>query len=383
MKLTKVLQRIPDKTQTLLFLGTAVLIFAASNSITRKIVQIGENNMVNGHNPISLCNVLFVGNLCSLAVMVCIFHHDWKPQILKALTVQNWIFLTLMGFLSGAIVPALVFSALGRTNVTNIVLIGRIEPILTLALGVYFLKSKINSFTILASLASAAGVIVTAFLKMPSTGGVPIPQGEVSGEVLVAIAAVIASISTIMGKLQLQSVPLGIFTIYRNVLGTTIFFFVANILYGPSHFAEVLSPFLWKWMILYASVIVVTGQLCWLNGLKKATPTELNLASLLNPVAAILMAYLILREVPTLAQYIGGSLLLLGLILGLIGNQHQAIIDQAAKEQATLNQVNQVEDQIDPNQASAERVDESNIDFDLACPSSREGMVMAVGFRGV
>ncbi|WP_341740162.1 DMT family transporter, partial [Microcoleus sp. CAWBG640] len=114
------------------------------------------------------------------------------------------------------------------------------------------------------------------------------------------------------------------------------------------HFAEVLSPFLWQWMIIYAAVIVVTGQLCWLAGLKNATSTELNLASLLNPIAAIIMGYLILGEAPTFAQYLGGSLLFVGMIFGFVGNLYQAKINRS-----------------------------------LVNPNPRDAMETAIGFRGV
>ena len=40
------------------------------------------------------------------------------------------------------------------------------------------------------------------------------------------------------------------------------------------------------------------------------------------------MAYLILGEAPTLAQYLGGSLLFVGMILGFVGNLHQAKINR-------------------------------------------------------
>jgi drug/metabolite transporter (DMT)-like permease len=208
------------------------------------------------------------------------------------------------------------------------VLIGRIEPILTLLLGVLLLGSRVDFWAVAGSLISLAGVIVTAVLgsssQMMTMGGFQIGTGEI----FVAIAAIVGSIATVVGKLQLQSIPLGIFTIYRNILGTVFFFLLANLLYGPHHFAEVLSPFLWQWMIIYAAVIVVTGQLCWLAGLKNATITELNLASLLNPIAAIIMGYLILGEAPTLAQYLGGSLLFVGMILGFVGNLYQAKINR-------------------------------------------------------
>jgi drug/metabolite transporter (DMT)-like permease len=238
-----------------------------------------------------------------------------------------------MGILSGAIAPALIFTALEQTNVTNIVLIGRIEPILTLILNVCLLGASVNAWTIAGSFLSFAGVVVTAFLttsnsKMMMMGGFAIGTGEI----LVAIAAVIVSISTIVSKLQLRAIPLGIMTLYRNALGTVIFFIIANVLYGAEHFTDVLSPFLWQWMLIYAAVIVVIGQICWLAGLKNATSTELNLASLFNPIIAIIMAYLILAEVPTQAQYLGGSLLLIGFIFSFIGNRYQTKISRELKK---------------------------------------------------
>jgi drug/metabolite transporter (DMT)-like permease len=71
----------------------------------------------------------------------------------------------------------------------------------------------------------------------------------------------------------------------------------------------------------------------------KATPTELNLASLLNPIFAIIMAYLILGEVPTLAQYLGGSLLLVGVILSFIGNLYQSKINRELTKSSTIEKM--------------------------------------------
>ena len=222
----KILRRLPSS----IYLGISVLIFASSNSITRKIVAIGQAHAINGRNPISLCNVLFVGNICALGLMTLIFYQDWKPNTLKALTRKDWISLTITGILSGAIAPALIFTALGQTNITNIVLIGRIEPILTLILGFWLLGSRVDFWASAGALISLAGVIVTAFLG--SSGQTMTMAGFQigTGEIFVAIAAIIGSIATVVGKLQLQSVPLGIFTIYRNILGTVIFFLLANLL---------------------------------------------------------------------------------------------------------------------------------------------------------
>ena len=47
------------------YLWLAIIIFGASSAVTRKLTEIGAQHFIDGRNPISLCNVLFVGNLCA------------------------------------------------------------------------------------------------------------------------------------------------------------------------------------------------------------------------------------------------------------------------------------------------------------------------------
>jgi drug/metabolite transporter (DMT)-like permease len=315
--LSNILNRIPSS----IYLWTAVVIFAASSSVTRKVIEIGENHLINGRNPISLCNVLFVGNICAFALMMLLFYPELRIANLKQFTHKDWISLIIIATLAGAIAPGLIFAALDNTTVTNVVLIGRLESPLTLAFSVWLLRSQVNIWTVLGSIFSFAGVAVTALLTTPEQtitmmGGFQLGKGELQ----IAIAALFLAISTVISKSRLQNISLGFFSLFRTALGTVIFFFFANYLYGAAHFAEVLSPFLWEWMLIYAAIIVVAGQLSWFAGLRNSTSAEITLANSFNPLVAIGMAYLILGEIPTTAQYLGGSIILIGIILSLIGN---------------------------------------------------------------
>lgn len=139
------------------------------------------------------------------------------------------------------------------------------------------------------------------------------------GELLVAGGAIASAFATIISKVTLQQIPLGFFTIFRTALGTVIFFATAMKIYGSAHFMDVFSPFLWQWMFLYGAVIVVGGQLCLFAGLKRSNASEASLANSFSPIAGILAAFLILGEVPTTAQYIGGSVIIIGIVLNRIG----------------------------------------------------------------
>ena len=139
------------------------------------------------------------------------------------------------------------------------------------------------------------------------------------GELMTAGGAIASAIANIISQVSLQNVPLGFFNVVRTGLGTVIFFVIALSLFGPEHFMDVSSPLLWKWMIVYGTIIVVMGQLCWFAGLKRTSASEVSLANSFNPIAGVLAAFLILGETPTTAQYIGGVVIIVGIIFNQIG----------------------------------------------------------------
>ena len=304
--------------QVYLWLG--ILIGGASSAVTRKITQIGTQHFIDGRNPISLCNVLFVSNICALVLLSLIYGKEWNKTTLRKISKKDWIAMTIVAVLAGAIVPGLVFQALAITGVNNIILIGRLQLPLTIALSVWLLQERVSRWQIMGAFTAFVGVILTVVLQTPemkmiNMGG----TGLGLGEILVAISAVISVVSTILIKKSLSHIPIGIFSIFRTALGTVIFFFIALILYGKDHFMDVFSPFLWKWMLVYGAVIVVLGQLFWLKGLRATTVSGSSLAGSFTPVVSILAAYLVLGEVPTLAQYIGGSVIIFGIFLTQVG----------------------------------------------------------------
>jgi drug/metabolite transporter (DMT)-like permease len=210
--------------------------------------------------------------------------------------------------------------ALDLTTVNNVILIGRIETPLILALSVLILGDRVNLWVVAGAIVSFVGVGLTILLPEPTAemmhmGGLTIGRGEF----MAAGGAITLSISTIISKVTLKQVPLGLFSTIRTAVGTVVFFIVVLILYTPTHFIDVFSPFLWQWMLAYGTIIVVGGQLCWFNGLKAAGAADVSLASSFSPIAGILAAYFILSEAPTMAQYIGGSVILLGIVLNQMG----------------------------------------------------------------
>ncbi len=203
------------------YLWLAVLIFGASSAVTRKLTEIGAQHFIGGRNPISLCNVLFVGNLCALIVLLLIYWRQWNKATLKQLSTKDWVNLTAVAILSGALAPGLIFQALALTKVNNVILVGRLEPPITLALSVWLLKERVSFWEFLGAVAAFVGVTLTILLQPPesvmmSMGGLQIGLGEL----LVAAGSMAVAVSTIIGKKYLSQIPLGIYSVFRTALGT-------------------------------------------------------------------------------------------------------------------------------------------------------------------
>ncbi len=277
------------------YLWLAVIIFAGSNSVTRKLMELGTQHLIDGRNPISFCNILFVGNLCALGVLIPVYGRQLRVHTFRQFSLKDWGSMAAVALLGGALAPAVTLLALSHTMVNNVVLVGRIEPPLTLALSIWFLGERTNGWQIAGSLVSFVGVAFMVGLQgLWEHKMAPAGFGTVGwGEILTAVGAVALAVSNIISKARLDRIPVGIFTIVRTALGTVIFFFIALVLYGSHHFIDAFSPFLWKWMLAYGTLIVVVGESAWLTGIKKSSVAYVSLVGAFNPIAAALIAYLL------------------------------------------------------------------------------------------
>lgn len=310
-------ENVPDTSKFLMgaiLVWVAVLIYASSNSIVSLLAEIGRQHPVEGRNAVSLCNLLFLGSLISLVPMVFMFWRDWTKENLRQLSRRDWIVLTASATLSSAVTPALFFIALDYTTVTNVVLIGRIEPPLFLLAAFFFLKERIDPWAFGAGLIALFGAVVIIALK---GDGAAFTFGK--GEIAAAVATVSFIASTLVSRVGLQGIPLGIFSIYRTVLGTIIYYFLALYLYGPNHFQDLFSKVVLTWVWVYAVIVIIMGQFAWNLGLKNARTGDVSLATSFSPLAALVIAMILLGEDPGAGLIPGGLVILFAIGVGQFG----------------------------------------------------------------
>lgn len=308
-------------------LWCSIFIFAAAPPVVAKLILLGGSIAEGGRNPISFCNVLAVGNIVAGLTLYLIFRKDWAWQKLQGITPKQWGIQLVIAISSGALAPALMFMAIERTSVNNIVLIETLEVPLVLLFAwlIYGLRSDLIS--IVGAVLALVGVVVTLQLQSPPVDS-PALEGmmkgkkmmpRAGGEIYAVISVIIFVLGSVVSKKLLENVPLGVFSVFRNLVGSVVFIIVVMMLLGPSHFAELFHPKLWLWMLLYGGVIIVLGQICWFKGIAQCSPNQIAMATAFSPVAGVSFAFLILGDVPTVAQWVGGAIIMAGISVGSFG----------------------------------------------------------------
>lgn len=293
------------------FAWCGMVIYAASNSIATALVEIGADNPVaGGRNAITFQNLLLLGSVISILPIAVLFRGDWTRANLRRLRRADWVLLTVSAVLSSAVTPGLFFFALEQSSVTNVVLVSRIEPPLFLLAAWLFLKERLVPRVMLAGLIALAGALVMIALR--ETGKHCVFD---IGEIAAALATLSYVASAIVARRALRQIPMGIFSLYRAVVGTAIYFLMISAIQGPDQFRDILAPVMLKWVWLYAVPVIVVGQIVWFFALKYARSSDVSLATSFSPLAGILFAMILLGEDPGSGFLPGAALIMLAIFV--------------------------------------------------------------------
>jgi len=305
----------------------SILIAAASNSVVVKIQQLGACHPTsNGVNPISYCNLLFAGSIVAFTTLLILSPKQIRPVELRVFSLREWIVTIIAASLAGGVAPILLFEALSEANVTGVVLVQTIEIPLVLLLAWILYGERSGWVAILGGMIAFGGVFLTAWY---GNGG-KLALGH--GEMMAILGTVAAVLATQLSRRVMERMSPVLFGVVRNFLG--IFLFAAIVLwyFGPGHFTDIFSPYLWAWTIVYGSLIVVAGQLTWFRGIRSASAAEIALAAAFAPVAGVAFAWLLLEENPSAGQWIGGLVIMVGVVLNLVGERLHGVRDVPMEE---------------------------------------------------
>lgn len=267
----------------------------------------------DAHNPISFCNVLFVGNLCAAITVLTWF--GWKPIVKDLQTLNRKLLLGL--FINGclsALLSTLIFRGLIFTTVTNAILLARFGPVLYALVGALILGQTIKKWEWFGF--SLIGVGVTAIVIQSSNFTIN------QGDLLILASALVYSANALIGKLVLaKECSLQVIVFTRNFISSIIFFIIANIIFGPYHFGDAFSGKLWIIMSVYALFVIVLAQFSWYAALEKLDSKTVGKWTVISPVFGVLYALILNGEKPSMIQINAFVIIMTGLIIANLGSK--------------------------------------------------------------
>ena len=219
-----------------------------------------------------------------------LFSERWKPLLgLGAALALNWAFL---------------FTAFNYTSIANAVLVYYTAPILATLISWRFLGERISG--------KRWALIGMAFLGLAliiSGQRFSLNDRDFVGVILAFIAALFYALIPNFGRF-LKEVDGKVLTLLQ--LG------IASAVLAPFVVASNVGNPVW-WAILVLVVLhTVLALFLYMDGLKTVEVNEAALLSYLDPMSAVVYAFLVFGEVPGIMTVIGGALILLASALDVL-----------------------------------------------------------------
>jgi drug/metabolite transporter (DMT)-like permease len=231
----------------------------------------------------------------------------------------------------GVLNPGLAYTfgllGLTRTTASMSTLLWAAEPILILVLAWLILRERLTRTLIAFSLLAIIGVVLVARIDV----GVD-QTSLLVGNGLILIGVACCALYTVLTRRMVTNLdPLLIVVLQQTVaLAWALAIWPVEWARGGDLGLTTISPATWGWAALSGVLYYALAFWCYLIGLKQLPASMVGLFLNLIPIFGVGGAYLFLGERLTVVQWIGGTLILLAVVMVLRGQREGATTVPAA-----------------------------------------------------
>ena len=308
---------------------------AVEPSIVALMHQVGERHLVSGRNPVSFCNVLFISQIVSLVTFLALFHRDLTRENFRKITRRKWHCLLSYVVLGSVITQMLYFFSLDYTSVASIVLISSMQIPLAAFVNAWLFKEVLERRQIGGHVLIFSGII-TPFLLATQTS---MFSSAGWGDMLAFFAMLCGVANGIFAK-YLSDLPLGVIGVVASGSSAVFFFCFASLYFGPEHFQDLLVPYVWELVFVYAIVLVVSRHIIRQLSFRRSSNQAINTISASYPALAVIAAYLIASQIPTYGQMLGVVLVIAGILFAIAPKTPKGFLEKQVESERAAVRVN-------------------------------------------
>lgn len=249
----------------------------------------------------------FYRMLFSILIMSPLFFLKYTHE-LKKLSKRDWGFTSVAGFFL-AFHFILWFESLNYTSVASSTVLVTLQPLFAFAGTYFFFKERLSLKTIISALIAISGSVLIAY------GDFRISGAALFGDILALIACALITAYLLFGQDVRKRLSLMTYTfVVYSVSTITLFFYIIikGESFGPYPAQE------WMWFLLLALIPNLFGHTLFNWALKWVSTNVISIAILFEPVGAAILAYIILGELLSSSQIVGGTIVLMGILFFII-----------------------------------------------------------------
>ncbi|ASK61260.1 EamA family transporter [Virgibacillus phasianinus] len=233
-------------------------------------------------------------------IVLLYYRHEFK-KIQK----KDWILAIFAGvFLAFHFI--LWFESLNYTSVASSVVLVTLQPIFAF-LGTYiFFRERFTAGAVISMVIALFGSVIISW------GDLQISGIALFGDILALLGSMMVTAYFLIGQNMRRRLSLMTYTfIVYGISSITLIIYNASLGYSfvgyPANY--------WWIFILLAIIPTFLGHTMFNWALKWLSTSTISMAIVFEPIGASLLAYIILNEVVTWSQWLGGTIVLFGLFL--------------------------------------------------------------------
>lgn len=267
------------------------------------------SNFVFGSILVTVFDPSIIAFFRLIFILIFLFFITYKNIHVQKLTLHNYIWLAVAGFVGVSLNQWSFYASLQYTEPVTASLILALSPIVTAILSSYYFNERKNVLFWIGTLVALLGVwlvITKGSFLVPSFG---------KGEILISLTMVSFSVFLILVQHLSKSIHPSLITLYSNIFGL-----IGILPFVPWNktYLVLSVPFSY-WLLLIITAIIMHG-LCtylWNNSIHKVGASKAALLLNLEPFVAMIFGLLLLGISIQSLQLIGALIIVISVSISL------------------------------------------------------------------
>lgn len=225
---------------------------------------------------------------------------------------SEWLYFALLGFLGITFHQWLQSNGLQTSEAGTTAWIVSTTPVFMALLGWVVLKEGLSSVKIIGILLAFFGVLLV--ISDGDFSSISLRSFGKPGDILILISAVNWAIFSVLSRRGLKSHPATLMMFYVMSFG---WLFTSILFFATQNLSEINRLTFDGWMGVAFLGVFCSGlaYIAWYDALKALSTAQTGVFLYIEPLVAVVVAFIILGEAITIASLIGGGVIILGVWL--------------------------------------------------------------------